>query len=288
MSMSDPRLTALFNQEIPLVVVHDGPRGVPGAAGAPGVQGPPGDGVRVRGEWQAGATYVPGDAVTYPSAVDPNFQSLWLVVDGTAPAQGMTPHQQPGAWTEVGLTDARKQTGSYWRVYQLAHPFTKVGQPAAFYPSTGKYELADARVLERVGLGLIREVLGPDEFLIQTSGVVPDIDPSVLANVPPPGIPSWSPGTIYYVSSVPGRLQDYPATAAGGFSMPILVPTENDPVTGVQNGVILGWGPDGGAAAGGQAPLSPTQGQMWYRRDAFPGLYVWLTFPSGSYWVQAN
>jgi hypothetical protein len=213
------------------------------------------------------------------------------VREGRAPTPGVPPHLEPQLWSEVGAYDPDKVLGSFWKVHQHRHAFTLIGQPVAFYASTNRYELADARRLDRAALGLIREIIDQDTFVVQSAGEIPFIDDRVIIKEGPHGPLTWEPGNIYYVSEVPGFVQLKSAEEDGFIGMPIVVPTETMPGTANYRGVILGWGPEGhrpGSHHSPTPPPHPIPGDLWYREDNFPGLYIYLKTGSNSQWVQTN
>jgi hypothetical protein len=277
-----PQLIAIDDGGVQLVVVYDGPRGAPGTPGAPGAAGDDGTSIQVLGEWNDATTYVHGNAVTSRGAAAPGIDSLWFVRLGYAPTVGVPPHLEPAKWSEVGTgADA---LGPVWHVAQINHGFTMVGQPAYFSPVSSRYELADTRYAERLAIAAVREITDTNNLVLQVGGVLPGLDPGVIYGDPP-----WQPGRIYYLSTVPGRLQLEDPGLAGRISQPFLVPTDADG----DLGILLDWGPEMRLPAvfvNSEPPSSPEQGMLWYRTDAWPGLYIYLLDASGvtGMWVQTN
>lgn len=282
MATQNMQLVTVNEQDHELVVVYDGPRGVPGRPGTPADPGAPGRSIRVLGSWASHTQYASGDAVTARSLAVPGFNSLWIARDGVAPTMGVEPRHEPTAWVEVGASEAASgSAGSIWNVSQLAHPFTRVGQPATFRASTGRYELADTRYADQMPVAVVREIVDAGQVVLQSSGRVPGIDPEVLA------FGTFEPGVIYYLSTVPGELQrEDPRSLGEKYSVPVLVPD------GAGNGLLLGFhvaGLSTYAHVGDTMPVNAKEGDLWYRTDAFEGLYVRVPDASGALvWVQSN
>jgi len=271
------------------LIIHDSERGPPGPPGADGSDGTDGTGINVRGQFQLGNTYAPNDAVSFRSSGTPAVTSLYIQRTSVAASPALIePQADPGRWIEVGAYEFGNLFGAIWEVLQIAHPFTRIGEPAAFYPSTGRYELADARQRERVGYAVVREVKGPDRVVLQSSGEIPNIDQQIIY----PGSSTWQRGSIYYVSSVPGSLQLAMPSRDSYFDNPILVPTEQDPVTLDWRGVVLAWGIGNDTVpvpvVGAAPPTQPRAGDLWFRTTFAPGLYIYYDDGTNAYWVQTN
>jgi len=267
-----------------LVVVPGGARGGTGAQGDQGPPGAQGSSIEVLGAWSPAVAYTAGQAVSYQSSANVGLTSLWVVVEGQVSTLGVPPTDEPGRYVEIGAAGSADILGSEFSVEQLAHPFTMIGQPVAYYPSTGNYQLADTRQYARLGFGLIKSIEGPSNFTVQVDGKIAGIDDGVL------DAGTWDPGQVYYVSVVPGQLTLSPGRAAGYRSMPILIPMEVQVGTGLQTGVILGWGPEGMANVNIDVspPVGAEVGDLWYRMSAYPGLYVLMATDYGDRWVQSN
>lgn len=280
----DPTLTTVLEDGIQLVVVYGGPRGLPGPKGGAGDEGADGRSIRILGPWSGLVAYGPGDAVTSRGLDAPGVDSLWLVRESGDPTPGTAPHLEPTEWVEVGT--GAGGFGPVWHVQQLLHPFTRIGQPACFSPVTGRYEVADTRDVRTLPIALVREIVDNGHVVLQAAGEVPGIDPALIV-----GGGAWQPGIIYYASTVPGMLQTTDPGTAGWISQPVLIPTR---VTADgQVGTILGWGPEGRlppGTVGAAPPTQPRVGDLWYRTDAWPGLYVRVLDDTGTLamWVQAN
>lgn len=282
-----------------VVVVYDGPRGDTGPQGAAGPAGSDGKSITPRGDWVNNQLYVSGDAVASRTANNPGLKTLWIVRDGKTPAVGVAPHEAPTDWMEVGAASTDATASGVLRVIQTTHPFTEVGQLAAFSEATGEYQLADARDRDLMPVAMIREIVDADEFAIQFDGIVPDVSPAnILLDPPPPlgrGEGSWVPGVLYYLSSSPGMLQERDPALDGYFSVPVAIasqPSSLDPQVPADLS-LLGWGPDNLRAPvriSATAPPNPTPGQFWFRTDAYPGLYVAIADPTETLvmWVEAN
>lgn len=282
----DPTLTAILEDGTRLIVIYDGPRGLPGLDGDPGAPGEPGRSINILGPWASHTTYVSGDAVTSRALAAPGVDSLWIVRDGATPTPGVAPHLEPANWSEVG-GGAGGGLGPVWTVTQAPHPFTKVGEPVTFSMATGQYEVANASFTDQMAIALVRDIVDAGHFVLQSAGEIPEVDPALIV-----GGGAWEPGRIYFLSTVGGMLQTADPGLDGWLSQPLLVPTREQP-TGVQIGTILGWGPDGRLPAGTVGPTPPPLaqvGDIWYRTDAWPGLYIRVLDETGTVgmWVQAN
>lgn len=281
----------VLEEDVQVVVIHDGFRGREGVEGPAGPAGPQGTSIRVLGPWNSGATYQPADAVTWRSTAVAGVDSLYVLRDDAAPSTDQEPHLYPAIWSEIGPTSTDFAFGSIWEVYQLAHGFTRIGQPAAFNPATGRYGLAVATDDNRLALGVVREIKSADVVVLQAIGEMPNADPLVIYDQASPAPHAWEPGKIYYLSSVPGMLQLRDPADDGWTAQPMLIPTEVDPLTDGQKVALTSWGPDGpeaGSSAGPNPPPNPQMGQLWYRTDTHVGLYVWLVQDNGAWWVQTN
>jgi hypothetical protein len=290
----------VFENDVQMIVVYDGPRGLKGVDGDPGPKGPKGTSIRPLGAWQNNVQYVTADAVTWRSSVNPNVDALYIAREGATPSVGLQPHLDPASWMETYAPNTTDHLGPVWQVTQLGHPFTMIGQPACFNPDTGFYQLADARYETRLMIGIVIDIPDGDHVTFQAAGELPYLDPHLIFD-PVAGDGSgrddsdWIPGKLYYLSSVPGLVQEEPPSRDGWIDQFVLVPTENNG-DGSMRGVIVTWGPGGdgasivwgGAAADIDPPPNPKPGQLWYRQDDFPGLYVWLEGPLSANWVQAN
>lgn len=293
---------AVFDADTDMVVVYDGPRGQTGPDGPVGPVGPKGDGFVARGDWQNNLAYTENDTVVATSSVNANIDSLWIVREGQTPTVGVEPKDEPSAWMEVGSPRTTDGLGPVWEVTQLAHPFTMVGQPATFNPGTGSYELADARYPERLMYGVVLDIPDANTVVFQAAGELAYVDPFVIydpATAAGRSDADWVPGQIYYLSSAPGMIQVEKPSAAGWIDQPVLVPTETNG-DGTTRAVIIPWGPGGGGGGGlnndnsgaheGEVspPPNPSIGDLWFRQDDYPGIYIYLEGPNGDYWVQAN
>ena len=233
-----------FTTSVRTVYVHKGPRGPQGFPGDTGATGAQGDSINVRGLWVTGTVYSPLDAVTYRSRLLDGVNSLYIQ-KSTSPAAASTtpPNLDTARWEEVGAVQFGNAFGGIWEVYQAAHGFTAIGTPVAFDFGTGVYIPANAGNLAQLGVAVVREVVDVDRVVLQSTGEVPFINDAVIW----PNGSSWVPGTIYYVSTVTGRLEPNAPTAMGSYSNPILMPTDS-PSPGSRNGVALPWSPQAAPA----------------------------------------
>lgn len=223
-----------------LVIVHDGRRGARGTQGKPGPKGEQGRGIEVKGSWVSGTSYGPGDAVTDRSRMIAGVTSLYLQrTDKPLSASTLPPWQDTARWVEVGASDFSNSFGGIWEVYQLDHGFTKIGQPVAFSTLAARYVLASAGNEDELGIAVVREVIDDDRVILQSTGEVPNIDPSLIY---PSGDP-WQLGATYYVSMTRGRLEPRKPTDPNAFANPILIAADDDPQTGGVNGIALPWAP---------------------------------------------
>ena len=284
--MTDPlqyQLTGVLERPVEVVVVPEGARGPAGAQGTTGDTGAPGTSISVLGAWSALVAYTENQAVTDRSSTSLGYTSLWVVNAGAVPTLGVQPYLEPALWSEVGAQTATDVLGATFEVTQAGHPFTAIGQPVAFYPSTGDYQLADTRQYERLGFGLVSQVSAPDRFTVQTSGKIVGLEAAAVEG----GV--YTPGQILYVSTTPGFLTTTRGFASGYTSMPMVVPTEING-SAQQTGVVLGWGPStvDRAFIGDNPPVGGSPASLWYRTNDFPGLYVLLETDHGDRWVQTN
>jgi hypothetical protein len=247
----------------------------------------------VRGPWNNQIEYGPGDAVTSRSLASPGLTSLWIVRDGGNPTIGRAPHEEPSEWSEVSA-GGDSAGGAVYRVDQVGHPFTMIGEPVAKSEATGRYELADARSKDLLAIGVVCDIPGPNEFAIQTSGRVKHTGGLLIFDpVPPAGRASadWIPGRVYYLSTRPGMYEADQPSAPGAYFQPVVVPVSPTEF------VILSWGPENldtpvdiPAVETALGVVPGREGQLWYRRIDNPGLYValWDETRTRLMWVQAN
>jgi len=225
---------AIIPQDVKMVIVHDGSRGPKGEQGV-GVPGPDGDPIVVLGPWVSGTVYAPLDAVTDRSSGSTSTQSLWIQKSSVPAAVSTTrPFQDQTRWSEIGVTDISSVTGAIWTISQAFHPFTKVGQPAAFDGVAGKWLLGDNRDNGVTVVAVVRQVIDDTLVVLQSSGEIADIDPTIIT---PSGV--WEQGKVYYVSATTGFIQTTPP--ADGLIQPLLVATQNHQTIspGVQAGVVI-------------------------------------------------
>jgi len=276
-----------------LIVIYDGPRGLPGAKGNPGGDGAPGRSIIVRGDWNNTVQYGPGDAVTSRSLASPGLTALWIVKDGGTPTIGLAPHLDTAQWSEISA-GGDSAGGAIYRVQQVAHPFTMIGEPVARSEVTGRYELADARQKDLLAIGVVCDITNPNEFAVQTSGRVIHTGGLLIFDpVPPAGRASsdWILGRVYYLSTRPGMFEGDQPSAPGAYFQPVAVPISQTEF------VLLSWGPENldtpvdiPAVETDQGVIPGREGQLWYRRNDNPGLYValWDETRTRLMWVQAN
>lgn len=215
------------------VVMYTGTRGGagPSTKGDPGDEGP---GFRARGEWDEGQTYAPGDAVTHHGTAAAGIQSLFVQrADVPSSPSLLAPRLDVGRWAEIGALDLSNVTGAIWRVYQLAHGFEHVGAPVGYSAAADRWVPAANKIGGEIGVGVIREVLSVDEFIVQTSGDITGLDPAVIW---PEGTSAFVPGQFYYVDSRRGRLNLEPTVDAPGFAANAMLLA-----TGATSGVVLQW-----------------------------------------------
>lgn len=293
MNVPSVNTATILEQNPNLIVVYDGPRGLPGAPGTPGDPGTPGRSIIVRGDWNNTVQYGQGDAVTSRSLVSPGLTSLWIVRDGAVPTVGLAPHLEPVAWSEISA-GGDSAGGAIYRVQQIAHPFTMVGEPVALSTATGRYELADASLQTLLGIGVVCDITSPNEFAVQTSGRLIHTGGLLIFDpVPPAGRSSadWVIGRVYYLSTRPGMYEVDPPTEPGAYIQPMVVPISMTEL------VLLSWGPNNldtpvdvivNEPVGG--PVPGREGDLWYRRSDNPGLYValWDEAMTRLMWVQTN
>lgn len=286
--MEIPLSSASLLEESPvLLVVYDGPRGQPGADGDDGDEGPPGQSIDVLGDWNGSAEYGPGDAVTSRSLNSPGLTALWIVKNNGSPTIGVAPHLEPAEWSEISAGEG--SSGAIYRVQQVFHPFTIVGEAVARSEVTGRYELADASSRDRLAIGVVAEIINSSEFAIQVGGRLVNAGELLVFDPDPPAGrgSDWEPGKVYYLSTSLGGYQLARPTAPGSYFQPMVMPISQTEL------ILLNWGPENAlppVAVVDTTPVPGFEGQLWYRTDAFPGLYV-AVFDEGSstlMWVQSN
>lgn len=292
MDLSGKSATVL-EQDPNLIVIYDGPRGLPGAKGNPGGDGAPGRSIIVRGDWNNTVQYGPGDAVTSRSLASPGLTALWIVRDGGTPTIGLAPHEDTPQWSEISA-GGDSAGGAIYRVSQVAHPFTMIGEPVGRSERTGNYERADAREKDLLAIGVVCDIPSPDEFAVQTSGRVIHTGGLLIFDPVPPagrGSADWVLGRIYYLSTRPGMFEVDQPSAPGAYFQPVVVPISQTEF------VLLSWGPENlatpvdiPAVETDQGVIPGREGQLWYRRIDNPGLYValWDETRTRLMWVQAN
>lgn len=293
MNLPTVNTAAVLEQDPNLIVIYDGPRGLPGREGDPGDDGTPGRSITVLGDWNNQLQYVPGSAVTSRSLNSPGLTSLWIVRDGAIPTVGLAPHLEQFAWSEISA-GGDSAGGAIYRVSQVGHGFTMVGEPVARSEVTGRYQLADARDKDLLALGVVCDIPNPNEFAVQTSGRVIHTGGLLIFDpVPPAGRSSndWSLGRIYYLSTRPGMYEADQPSAPGAYLQPVVVPISQTEF------VLLSWGPENldtpvdiPAVETDQGVVPGREGQLWYRRNDNPGLYValWDEGRTRLMWVQTN
>ena len=242
------QLTSVFTSDIPVVSVYRGDRGPAGAKGNAGDPGPAGTSINVRGAWQSGATYSPGDAVTYQNSLFPSVTSLYIQKSTSPTALSTTPpDQDPSRWSEIGITDLSAATGSIWIVNQVGHGFTRIGTPVAYV--IDEFVPASATDLGNPALAVIRSVIDASNFILQSTGAIDDIDPLLDGGV------TLDDDTLYYVSTLTGRLTDVAPTGGGAVVQPIIHTTI------APSGIVLPWAPADAAAV--VPPSTSIEGVAW-------------------------
>lgn len=214
------------------VVLYTGVRGDEGPQ-AQAIPGPQGPGFRAKGDWGSGNTYAPGDAVSAPGSAAAGIYSLFVQRENQpASASNTPPRDDPARWLEVGPRDLSNVTGTIWRVTQNAHGFTRTGTPIGYSVSSSRWVEASNKVDEEVAVGIVREVLSANEFIIQTTGEIAGLDPELIE----PVAGAFTPGRFYFVSSLRGRLTLAPTTEAVNYGSNALLLA-----TGPTAGVVLQW-----------------------------------------------
>ena len=291
-------VVSLSPNQTRVIRILEGPKGPQGDQGEDGAPGADGASITVRGPWASNQAYSPGDAVTSRTVNNPGLTALWIVMEGKEPEQGVPPHEALDDWTEIGAAEVDSTTAGVVRITQASHPFQYTGQIVAFSEVTGRYELADARDNGLLPVGVVREVNDAATFAIQFSGLLPDVVPTnVFFDPAPPagrGIGDWIPGRVYFVSSIPGMVQERNPALDGYASVPIYVPAQRPPVDPPVPAdlIILPFDRSSGreTTVSATAPLNPRPGDHWFRTDRYAGLYVAVRDPTDTQtlWVQAN
>ena len=216
-----------------LIVLYTGRNGRDGPPGE-GVPGPQGPGFRARGVWSSGTVYAPGDAVVATGTAAAGIDSLFIQrIAAPTGASTVAPRDDVGRWMEVGAADLSNVTGTIWRVNQIAHGFTSVGTPVGYSTPADRWVSAGSKVGDEVAVGVVREVVSADQFIIQTTGEIIDLDPALIR---PDGTAAYTPGKLYYVSRIRGRLTETPSEPAPGFEANAVIMA-----TGPTSGVVLQW-----------------------------------------------
>jgi len=224
--MNNP-IGTIYNSDQKVVIVHNGSRGARGLVGEDGIQGEQGDSFVVRGFWVSGSTYAPLDAVNARSSVSEGLTSLYIQLSSADTAVSTTePYLDPARWTEIGVSDLNSTFGGIWTVEQTGHPFRFSGQPVTH--GSGGYELGSASTY---AIGVVREVINSNAFVLQSTGGISEVDPRSSASG------EFRAGEIYYVSGSAGLLTDVPPAGAGQVVSPIYVATT------LSEGVVLPWAP---------------------------------------------
>lgn len=286
----------VVDSEVQMIVVYDGPRGLPGGKGGPGGPGPQGPGFRVRGAWAGNVAYISGDAVLSRSSTSPDVSNLWILKDGAVPTLNQRPDQQPDLWEEIGNLATDSALGAVTRVNQVLHNFTTRGEPVAFSNQTGRFEQAHCMDKDFLCIGVIADIVDADEFVIQVSGRLNAIDATLIFDPPPPagrGINDWEPGKIYHLSPSIGQYQIADPTRQGWISQPCVMPVGITGPGQPSDIILLTWGPEGLAPTtveGDLPPVNARMGALWFRTGDWPGLYALLPDATGDglYWVQTN
>jgi hypothetical protein len=266
-----PARSVVDGEEIRTIIVSDGFRGSPGPAGPEGPQGPQGATLNVRGAWTPGADYCPLDAVSARGTASQGIQSMYIQRSNVpCSASTVEPHLDPGRWQEIGATDLQNVTGAIWEIQQPGHNLNAVGMPVVFNPATLSWTPGGSRkTIASAIVAVVREVIDDTRVILQSSGEVPNIDPSVIT--PPGG--DWEAGRVYYASGIDGALTlDPPDDPTTFRRQPVLVATRNhtsttDPAApGSVTGVLLPWTPDAPPA-----PVALMSGRPVTQRYYFRG-----------------
>jgi len=161
-----------------------------------------------------------------------------------------------------------------WRQGVATHPFSAVGQAAAFDGTT--WTLAQAGDPDLQVVALVQEIIDVNTIVLRAAGLMTDLSPSAFAG----GL--VIPGRTYYVSStVPGQLTSAPG-AESDIALLVTGPTEG--VVTIPNGI------DGAARAsiGPTFPVDPGDGFLFYKTTETVGLYIYLDDGDSQQWVQAG
>ena len=229
MNSINPKGT-IWDSQMPTVIIHQGLKGAPGLQGDPGGAGPKGDSIEVLGNWTSGATYGPLDAVSWRSSVLSGVTSLYVQFsDWPSGPSSISPDQDPGRWSEIGLTGNEGLLGGVWLVAQASHPFTLVGQPAAL--TSGGYRLASSADPSLLGIAVVREIIDENNLILQSTGELDGVSPAASLQG------SFTPGMIYYTAAVDGYLTANAPTAQGQYVNPSYLART------ATSGVALPWTP---------------------------------------------
>ena len=219
----------IYANEMPTVLIHSGMRGARGLPGEEGDPGPVGDSINLRGTWQSGGVYAALDGVTWRSSALDGVDSLYLQISAWPTEPSTTePSDDPARWMEVGLTADDGLLGGVWLVTQPGHGFTKIGTPISY--STGVYTLASAAQESTFAVALVREVVDENTFILQSTGGIPQADPSLSMEF------SFTDGVVYYLSTNSGKLTSEVPTGSGQLVQEIYQ-------HGTPEGIVLPWKP---------------------------------------------
>ena len=215
-------------------ILFGGRQGRPGVKGDQGLPGPIGPGFRAKGVFVSGDEYGPGDAVQAEASSIAGVQSLYIQRSQVPLSPAVAaPRNEQFRWIEIGVFDLANFTGAVWRVTQIAHGFTGVGQPVAFSPVVERWVQASNKIGEQPAVAVVREIISADEVLLQGSGEISNLDPGIIFPQP---VSEFEPGRFYYVSSVNGRLTLEPTAPSPGFASNAMLVA-----TGATSGVVLQW-----------------------------------------------
>jgi hypothetical protein len=216
-----------------ITFLFSGRQGPTGNQGPAGPTGPQGKSIVARGMWITGTIYAPGDAVSADSTAAAGITSLYIQRDGAPTAVSTTPpRDDPSRWMEIGAQNLDAVTGAIWTVTQAAHGFTEIGTPVGYNAGADRWVATSNLLSDEPAVALVRDIPTPDTVVLQTTGVITNLDPAVII----PGAAQFLTGALYYVADARGYLTTVkPSLHIAQSVNPMLL------ATGPTSGVVLQW-----------------------------------------------
>jgi hypothetical protein len=212
-----------FQAGVRSVFVSTGFRGPQGRPGDTGETGAAGAGINILGAWNSGMVYGPNDAVTDWSSTLEGLVNLFIQRSNQpASVSTVPPGQDTARWIETGAIGFGGSTGNIWSVLQFTHGFSFIGTPVFWNASLSIYQQASSAIAGQLPVGVIREIPDADTIVLQSSGLVPGVDPALVE-----GGGGLVNGTVYYLRPS-GLLSAAPPPS--GFVVPMFKMVDADGV----------------------------------------------------------